>query len=114
LNNLDRIKEEFEQHKGEFVITENNTVDRFVGIAEDESDYYYILYNGRKIHWYTFVGKLVYLKGKIDDKDYIEFIRIAELNHADRQVNGENHIKYIMQLKNENDKYLADYYFEMN
>ena len=51
---------------------------------EDGDDFYYITYNGREITWNSAVGKLIYLKGKIDDYDYANFIRLAKLNHWDQ------------------------------
>ena len=50
----------------------------------DGDDYYYITYDGREIIWSSAVGKLIYLKGKIDDRDYKSFIRLAKLNHWDQ------------------------------
>ncbi len=80
---VERLKREFEEHKGEFVIV-NHKVVRFVAIGDDGDDYYYATYDGRKITWNSAVGKLVYLKGKLDDQDYQEFIRLAKINHYDQ------------------------------
>jgi hypothetical protein len=86
MNNRELILNEFEQLKGQFVITQSWDVERLVAIAEDEHDYYYITYNGRKFVWNTCVGRIIPLKGKIDDKHYNEFERIADLNHYDRLI----------------------------
>lgn len=85
-NNLKRILELFEKHKGQFVITIEYVVQRLVAIAEDDMDYYYITYDGRKLYWNTCVGRIIPLKGKIDDKDYNEFERLASLNDYDRLI----------------------------
>ena len=53
---------------------------QFVAIALDYSDYLYIMYDGRKIYYHTILEPLVILKGKIDNKDYNEIVRIARLN----------------------------------
>jgi hypothetical protein len=84
MNNKELILNEFEQLKGQFVITESWEVERLVAIGEDEMDYYYITYDGRKLKFHTCVGRIIPLKGKIDDKHYNEFERIANLNHYDR------------------------------
>ena len=82
-NNLKLILEEFEELKGQFVIN-NNKVERFIAIGTDDEDYYYVTYNGRDSSWNTCVGSIVPLKGKIDDKHYNEFIRMAKINHFDQ------------------------------
>lgn len=93
-NNLKLILNEFEQLKGQFVITMDWKVERLVAIGEDDMDYYYITYNGRKLKWNTCVGRLVQLKGKIDDDDYNEFERIADLNHYDRLISKRGKIEH--------------------
>ena len=84
--NLKRILKEFDELKGQFVITILNTVQRLVAIAEDDMDYYYITYDGRKLYWNTCVGRIIPLKGKIDDKHYNELERLASLNDYDRMI----------------------------
>lgn len=83
--NLKIILSEFEELKGQFVITAGWNIERFVAIGEDDMDYYYITYDGRKLIWNTCVGRLVRLKNKIDDNDYNEFIRLARMNHYDQE-----------------------------
>jgi hypothetical protein len=83
-DNKTLILNQFEENKGQFIIMSDKVV-RLVAIAEDEMDYYYVTYNGRKIHWHSCVGSYTVLKNKIDDKDYNEFIRIAKLNHYDQE-----------------------------
>ncbi len=82
-NNLKLILEEFEELKGQFVIN-NNKVERFIAIGTDDEDYYYVTYNGRDSSWNTCVGSIIPLKGKIDDKHYNEFIRMAKINNFDQ------------------------------
>ena len=82
-SNLTLILKEFEELKGQFVIN-NNKVERFIAIGTDDEDYYYVTYNGRDLSWNTCVGSIVPLKGKIDDKHYNEFIRMAKINHFDQ------------------------------
>jgi len=83
-SNLKLILEQFEQLKGQFVITDGWKIERLVGIGDDKEDWYYLTYDGRKLTWNTCVGRIMPLKGKIDDKDYNEFIRSAKLNHYDQ------------------------------
>jgi hypothetical protein len=82
-DNKTLILNQFEENKGQFIII-NDKVVRLVAIAEDDMDYYYVTYDGRKIVWHSCVRSYTVLKNKIDDKDYNEFIRLAELNHWDQ------------------------------
>jgi hypothetical protein len=83
-DNLTLIKAEFEKLKGQFVITGSWRIERLIAIGEDEHDYYYITYDGRKLHWNTCVGRVVPLKGHLRKSDYAEFVRLARLNHFDQ------------------------------
>lgn len=122
-SNLKKILEEFEEHKGQFVITDfKHNVQRLIAIGEDDLDYYYVYWDGRKTSWESCVGKFVPLKGYIRDEDYNEFIRLAKLNHYDRpewgkDAKGDEEMKSIndsvkMQVLQEgnsgNNKYLTD------
>ena len=78
------IIKEFEEHKGEFVITEDDKVMRLIAIGDDEFDYYWVYWDGRKTYWHSCVGGFIVLKNKIDEKDYERLIRIAKLNHYDQ------------------------------
>ena len=82
-DNKTLILNQFEENRGQFVILHNKVV-RLVAIAEDDTDYYYVTYDGRKIIWHSCVGSYTVLKNKIDDKDYNELIRIAKINHFDQ------------------------------
>jgi hypothetical protein len=83
-DNKGGIIEEFERLKGQFVINASWKIERLVAIGEDEWDYYWITYNGRKLTWNTCVGGLMPLKGHLQDKDYNELVRLAKLNHYDQ------------------------------
>ena len=82
--NLDVILRQFEELKGQFVINNAWNIERFVAIAGDDSDYYYVTYNGRKLTWYNCLTKITQLKGKIDDEAYYELVKNAKLNHYDQ------------------------------
>lgn len=82
-DNLKIFKGEYEKYKGQHVIS-GDTVYRFIGIVDDEEDYYYCLYDGRQLYLHTCVGSIVPLKGFIEDKHYKEFVRLAKLNHYDQ------------------------------
>ena len=124
-DNLTLIKAEFEKLKGQFVITSSWEIERLIAIGEDEWDYYYITYNGRKLQWNTCVGKLVPLKGYLRDRDYNEFIRLAELNHFDQasiwgnkepekaKELAEAHVKELLTLP-EDHKFLTEVYMDLN
>ena len=86
IDNKTLILAEFDELKGQFVIPDSWKVERLVAIAEDDMDYYWITYDGRKLKWHTCVGGVVQLKGKLDDTDYDEFERLADLNHYDRLI----------------------------
>jgi len=77
------LLEQFERNKGQFVIMHDKVL-RFVAVAEDDMDYYYVCYDGRKLVWHSAVGSYTVLKNKIDDKDYNEMIRLAKINHYDQ------------------------------
>jgi hypothetical protein len=83
MDNLTIITNEFNELKGQFVIC-SDRVYRFIGIADDEEDWYYSLYDGRKITLHSCVGSITPLKGYILDNHYKELIRIAKINHYDQ------------------------------
>lgn len=127
-NNLKIILAEFEELKGQFVITDSWKIERLIAIGEDDMDYYYVTYNGRKLTWNSCVGRLVRLKNKIDDKDYNEFVRIAKINHYDQEnlwmPSGEEKKKEILRINREHkleitrleepNKFLTDVCWELN
>ena len=88
---LKQLLEEFEEHKGEFVLNGQFRVYRLVGISEDEHDFSYVLYDGRSLTFETPLIKLIYLKGKLDKEDYETLENSARLNHDNCLVddNGE-------------------------
>jgi hypothetical protein len=94
MNNLEIITNEFNQLKGQMVIC-GDQVYRFIGIADDDEDWYYALYDGRRITLHSCVGRITPLKGYIQQKDYDEMIRIAKLNHYDLLDDGGEFIKQI-------------------
>ena len=121
---IDRLREEWEEHKGEFVLTQSHRLERFIAIGDDGDDFYYITYNGREITWNSAVGKLIYLKGKIDDYDYDNFIRLAKLNHWDQSEhyrtvydnwdNSDTHKRECEELNSEIDKFITDVCWDLN
>jgi hypothetical protein len=86
-SNLKLIMDEFERMKGQFVITQSWAIERLVAIGEDDFDYYYITYDGRKFSWNSCVGRLIPLKGWLRFEDYSEILRLARLNHWDQMSN---------------------------
>jgi hypothetical protein len=125
-----KILSEFEEHKGQFVITDDHVVKRLVAVASDNFDYYWVYWDGRNIQWYSCCGGFIPLKGKIDDKHYDRLIYNAELNHYDRlylkkETKNETQEKLykIMterikqeneRLKRKNEYYLTDFCWDIN
>ena len=102
MTTIDKIKQEFETLKGQFVITQSHKIERLVAIGDDQQDYYYITYDGRKFTWNTCVGRVIPLKGYLRDEDYNELVRLAKLNHFDQETcwgeNGKNSQKHKNEL----------------
>jgi hypothetical protein len=104
-DNRKLIIQEFESLKGQFVIAGDWKVKRIVGVVEDDMDYYWLFYDGRKFSLDSCLCRIVALRGKIDDKDYDEFVRLAYLNHYDligyycKEENKEEAIKYCEEHK---------------
>jgi hypothetical protein len=82
-DNLTIITNEFNSFKGQFVIC-SDQVYRFIGIADDDEDWYYVLYDGRRITLHSCVGSVTPLKSYILEAHYKELIRLAKLNHYDQ------------------------------
>ncbi len=117
----ERIKQEFESLKGQFVITQSHKIERLVAIGEDQHDLYWVTYDGRKLTWNTCVGALMPLKGYLRDKDYNEIVRLATLNHFDQETcwgkqgeKSQQHKIEIVQTIHERDKLLSDLCCDLN
>jgi len=82
--NLKLILKEFEELKGQFVITCSWEIERLVSVGDDDEDWYWITFDGRKLIWNTCVGRIMQLKGHLRDEDYSELVRLAKLNHYDQ------------------------------
>ena len=89
-DNKTLILREFEELKGQFVINASWNIERLVAVGEDDMDYYWITYDGRKLRWNTCVGRIMPLKGHLRDKDYNELVRLADLNHFDRDTRWDH------------------------
>lgn len=117
----ERVKQEFESLKGQFVITQSYRIERFIAIGEDEHDLYWVTYDGRKLTWNTCVGRLMPLKGYLRDMDYNEIVRSATLNHYDQKTchwqqpnKSEQHKIEIIQSIHERDKLLSELCWDLN
>lgn len=108
--NLPKIVERFEQLKGQFVITDSRRIERLVGVGDDGEDWYYLTYDGRKLKWSSCVGRIIPLKGKLDDNDYSELIRLAKLNHYDQF----NEIREELEIMTGDDEIVVGLYMEIN
>jgi hypothetical protein len=83
MGNREKIIAEFEEYKGQFVINDDWKVVRLIAVGDDEFDYYWVYWDGRKITWASCCGGFVPLKGKVDDDHYQRFINMAYWNHYD-------------------------------
>jgi hypothetical protein len=116
---------EFDRLKGQFVITASWNIERLIAIGEDDWDYYYVTYDGRKLSWNTCVGRLMPLKGHLLERDYDELVRLAKLNHYDQPSLwgnkypdavtefNEQHKKEIT-IINEPDRFLTEICWDLN
>jgi hypothetical protein len=101
-DNKTLILREFEKLKGQFVITASWEIERLVAVGEDDMDYYWVTYDGRKFKWNTCVGRLMPLKGHLRKEDYNELVRLARLNHFDQvTVWGNKTLEEAEQFKEE-------------
>jgi hypothetical protein len=114
---LESILNEFLELKGQFVITQSWKIERLVAIGHDQQDYYYVTYDGHKLTWNTCVGRVMRLKGKLDETDYHELIRIARLNHWDQVVGSHDfvrdHIKSLLALP-ESHQLITELFLNLN
>ena len=93
-SNLKEILEEFEELKGQFVLTYfMGKVERLIAIGDDGEDWYYVTYDGKKLHWLSCVGKLIPLKGYLRNEDYESFIRLSKLNDYDQTLDKDEFLK---------------------
>jgi hypothetical protein len=122
-DNLTLITNEFENLKGQYVLVDCESF-RLIGIVEDEHDYYYCLYDGRKLKLTTCLMRITPLKGYIIEDHYNEMIRIAKLNHYDQPslwgTNkniaefNEKHKEELTSDWDKNTKFILGPYWELN
>lgn len=124
VDNRKLILEQFEELKGQFVITDSHAIQRLIAIGDDDMDYYYVTYDGRRLYWNTCVGRIMPLKGYLRDKDYNELVRLAKLNHYDQpslygklpeewKEFSNNHKEEMMSLKGD-DKFISEVCWDLN
>ncbi|MCK9416811.1 hypothetical protein M0Q97_09165 [Candidatus Dojkabacteria bacterium] len=112
--NLDKLLDEFEQLKGQFIITINHTVERLIAIGDDDEDYYWVTWDGKDLHWSSCAGRIIPLKGYLKDGDYNELIRLAKLNHFDSILSFEEFSRFLQDYISKypkNHKILTRLYF---
>jgi hypothetical protein len=123
-DNKTLILREFEELKGQFIITASQKINRLIAVGEDDSDYYWITYDGRRLYWHSCVGRIMPLKGHLRDEDYNELVRLAKLNHYDQTTlfgktpTGEavtfsgEHKRLLTEL-GENERFLSEIHWEI-
>lgn len=82
-NNLELILSFFNEHRGQFVLVDK-IVYRLIAVATDDFDYYWVLYNGRKLRWTTCLTNIVPLKNTFKDGDYQILATSSKLNDFDQ------------------------------
>jgi len=123
--NLKLIEKEYKELKGQYILMHDKAY-RFVGIVDDEEDYYYCLYDGRQFTLHSCISPMTPLKGWIKEKDYNEMVRIAKLNHFDQPelwANdtpeeiarfNENHKIELLKKMGPNDKFIFGPCWDLN
>ncbi|MBN1214199.1 MAG: hypothetical protein JXA99_02030 [Candidatus Lokiarchaeota archaeon] len=114
-DNLKIILDEFDQYKGQFIITVNNTVERLVAIGDDNEDWYYITWKKNKLYWWSCVGRIIPLKGFIDNDGYNYLVHIAKLNDYDKIFDYDEFKIYLDSYLKEfpNDNFITDFCWEL-
>jgi len=79
-DNFNQLLDFVRQHKNELMIDPAFDIVKLVGLSEDDYDYYYIVYGKNGKTKISCVGKLIPLKGVLNDKDYNILINQWELN----------------------------------
>lgn len=81
--------EEFEKHKGQFVITPEFTVERLIAILKSEGlgrdEYYYLTFNGRQAKVHPIMpGKIFISLERLDRNKYKRLTAMAKVSHFDQ------------------------------
>ena len=116
-SNLKKFLGEYEDMKGQFVITDMWKVERFVAIGDDGEDYYYVTFDGKDLHWSSCVGRIIPLKGYLRNEDYESFIRLAKLNDFDQifdKITFEEALEKYIATYDENSKFLTELCWDIN
>ncbi len=82
-DNLKKMLAEFEELKGQHVIMCQTDIVRLIAIGDDDFDWCYVCWDGKKARWYSGLCHIIPLKGHIREKDYDEIVRMAKLNDLD-------------------------------
>ena len=99
------IIKKYQEHQGQFVMLSSSLdVVRIVSIAEDEWDYLWVGWDGRKFKLYTCLEHIIPLKGHLRDSDYNILVKDAKLNHYDQVFSKEYFEKYLDKQFKEWDK----------
>ena len=118
-NNLESFTIFFNQHRGQFVLMDR-VVYRFIALATDEWDYYWVLYDGKKLRWVTCLMTLVPLKDEMSEYYYNKLVHISKLNDFDQieywghknleeaKKFREEHIKEITFMEGKDNRYMTD------
>ena len=111
--NLKLFKSQFEQVKGQLVLC-CGSVYRLIALSEDDFDFYWILFDGKKLILTSCCIRITQLKNKIDYNDYDDMVRIAKLNDVDLVNNEDKDLIRISLFKNLDIKLISEVNWELN
>ncbi len=111
--NLKLFKNQFEILKGQLVLC-CGRVYRLIALSEDEFDFYWILFDGKKTHLVSCCIRITQLKNKIDCYAYEDMIRVAKLNDIDLVNDIDKDLIRINLLKNLDVKLISEVNWQIN
>jgi hypothetical protein len=85
MDNKKFFQKRCKKYKGQLVLN-CFEVERLLGFAKDEMDYYYVTYNLRTGKtWHSFVGDFIPLKSRLPKKKYDYLLSVFKLNENIRK-----------------------------
>jgi hypothetical protein len=85
MTTLEDLKKELEPYRNTLVLDYFDVV-RLVDVINGEDDYYWVYDTKQGIVHSSCVGGWTPLKGKIDDKNYNQLVRVWNLNHIEKAI----------------------------
>lgn len=111
-DDVEQLKDFFKAHRGQHMITPNMTIERLVALGTDETDYYWVFFNGRKLSYIDVSSDIIEIKDQLYKRTYKSIIRNAEYDHLDQPKAFNNKIKrdneITQTMKEFNEKFKKD------